>query len=123
MEYRSSRPAAVQLARMVLDRSGRRWRIAETVSRTTDPSAVPCLVLSTDNRYVRLRRYPDRWMSLPVEDLLELARAEDQESHPPSRLEASHQNTEGSVAVPAANASTGMQQRTPRAADDHVLTK
>jgi hypothetical protein len=114
MESRSNRRDATHLARMVLDHSGRRWRIAETIIRTTDQPAGPCLVLSTDNCYVLLRSYPDRWMSLTVEDLLELAKVDGRESHPPARTETSHQGAGGPVHVPAAIATLSPH---------HALTK
>ena len=107
---------------MVLDRRGRAWRIAETVSRTSD-SAVPCLVLSTHNRYVRLRHYPDRWMSLTVEELLELAQADSRESTPPSRRDALHQDTGAPVRAPVAIASKRVQLHAASSGDDHALTK
>lgn len=123
MESRSNRPAPAPLARMVLDRRGHAWRIAETVSRTTDPSAAPCLVLSTDNRYIRLRNYPDRWMSLTVEELLELAQADSRESNPPSRLDELHRDTEVPGHVPATIGSARVQLHAHSLAHDHALTK
>jgi hypothetical protein len=123
MESRLKRPAAAPLARMVLDRRGRAWRIAETVSRTYDASAVPCLVLSTQNRFVRLRNYPDRWMSLTVEELLELAQAGSREPNPPSRLDALHQDAGAPVRVPVAIGITRVQRHASGPADDHALTK
>jgi hypothetical protein len=122
MKSRSKRPAAAPLARMVLDRRGRAWRIAEAVSRTSD-SAVPCLVLSTDNRFIRLRNYPDQWMSLTVDELLELAQADSRESATPSRLDALHQDTGSPVRVPVAIASTRVQLHAASSGDDHALTK
>jgi hypothetical protein len=114
MKSRSNRPTASRLARMVLDRSGRRWRIAETVIRTSDLSEEPRLVLSTDNYYVSLRNYPDQWMSLTVEELRELAEVDDRESNPPARTETSHQGAEGAVLAPSAVATSSPH---------HALTK
>jgi hypothetical protein len=117
METRSNRPAATRLARMVLDHSGRRWRIAETAfGRSTDGSTTLCLVLSTDNRYVRLRHYPSRWMSLTVEELLALAQTESREAHPPSRVEESRRSSGSAVRVSTPIAGMGMQLRDSHAA-------
>jgi hypothetical protein len=63
-------------ARMVLDRSGKPWRIAELLA-TPGPGEAParCLVLSSENRYVRVWNYPPDWMRRTVDELLAGARA------------------------------------------------
>jgi hypothetical protein len=57
--------------RMVLDRSGTPWRMAEMVASPA-PGAPParCLVLSSQNRYVRLWSYPPDWVERTVDELL-----------------------------------------------------
>ncbi len=57
--------------RMVLDRSGKRWRISEMMAERTPgaPRAV-CLVLSSENHYHRLWSYPADWMGRPIDELL-----------------------------------------------------
>jgi hypothetical protein len=57
--------------RMVLDRSGKRWRISEMMAeRTPGTPRELCLVLSSENHYHRLWSYPADWMGRPIDELL-----------------------------------------------------
>ena len=57
--------------RMVLDQSGRTWRIAEMMD-SPNPGAprAKCLVLSSENGYVRAWSYPNDWMHWSIDELL-----------------------------------------------------
>jgi hypothetical protein len=56
---------------MVLDRSGRQWRISEMMGEPTpDAPRALCLVLSSENHYHRLWSYPADWMGRPIDELL-----------------------------------------------------
>ena len=58
-------------ARMVLDRSGNRWRVSEMMAeRTLGAPRELCLVLSSENHYHRLWSYPADWMGRPIDELL-----------------------------------------------------
>jgi len=62
--------------RMVLDRSGRPWRISEmTAERTPGAPRAVCLVLSSENHYHRLWSYPADWMGRPIDELLSACEA------------------------------------------------
>ena len=57
--------------RMVLDRSGKRWRMSEMMAERTPGAARElCLVLSSENHYRRLWSYPADWMGRPIDELL-----------------------------------------------------
>ena len=63
--------------RMVIDGSGRRWRISEMMAeRTPGAPRALCLVLSSANHYHRLWSYPPDWMGRPIDDLLPAPKAE-----------------------------------------------
>ena len=62
--------------RMVLDRSGKRWRISEMMAERTHgaPRAL-CLVLSSENHYHRLWSYPADWKGWLIDELLPAPKA------------------------------------------------
>ena len=61
--------------RLVLDRSAKRWRIAEMMAeRTPGAAREPCLVLSSENHYRRLWSYPADWMGLSIDELMRAAK-------------------------------------------------
>ena len=63
-------------ARMVLDRSGKRWRISEMMAdRIPGAPRALCLVLSSENHYHRLWSYPADWMGRPIDELLPVSKA------------------------------------------------
>lgn len=65
---RATRPIRT---RMVLDRSGKRWRISEMMAeRTAGAPRAVCLVLSSENHYHRLWSYPADWMVRAIDELL-----------------------------------------------------
>lgn len=71
-----SHPSAI-VARMAMDQRGHRWRIAEMdAPHANDTSLSRCLVLSTDDRCLRLRSFPAEWQTATVETLLALTDAE-----------------------------------------------
>jgi len=62
--------------RMVLDRSGKRWRISEMMAeRIPGASRALCLVLSSEHHYHCLWSYPADWMGRPVDELLPRSKA------------------------------------------------
>ena len=66
-----ARTAGPVTARMVLDRSGKRWRISEMMAeRTRGAPRALCLVLSNENRYHRVWSYPADWMRRSIDELL-----------------------------------------------------
>lgn len=72
----TARTSGLVNARMVLDRSGRLWRISEMMAEQA-PGASPkrCLVLSSQNRYHRVWSYPADWMRRSIDELLPVPKA------------------------------------------------
>ena len=70
-------PARAVRTRMVLDRSGKRWRISEMMAEQTpgEPRAA-CLVLSSEDRYHRVWSYPADWMRRSIDELLPAPKAQ-----------------------------------------------
>lgn len=66
-----ARPIGPVRTRMVLDRSGKRWRISEMMAeRIPGAAREPCLVLSSENHYRRLWSYPADWMGRSIDELI-----------------------------------------------------
>lgn len=62
------------VARMTMDQKGHRWRIAEMdAPNAKGISLSRCLVVSSNDRCLRLWSYPAEWQIAPVETLLALA--------------------------------------------------